>query len=140
VSDDEVDEFPEMRGPVWEEVRGFYFDRQRKAISLRDWTLHNEDRDYRILGRANPVDDLWVSTVWDGTNVEIGRVPGLIFESAVFRGVPGDGGVMVASFRMDTEERALAVQAYLVAYVTRHSTWPETVPYRLDELRTENIE
>jgi hypothetical protein len=122
----------QMTGPVWEEVRGHLFDREGVAISLRDWVLHFEDTPYRIVGRENPREDLWVSTIWEGISVNPNPDLPLVFETGVFRGKPGAGGTLVYSYRCATEARALAMHAYVAMYVARHATFPDSLPDDLD--------
>lgn len=117
----------ERTGPDWEDVRGFMYDRQNHAISLRDWVDRHEHNDYRILARENPREDLYVSTIWMGTGVT-----DAIFETGVFRGKPGEGGRMVYAYSAVSEPVALAIQAYVARYVARFATFPDDLPDDLD--------
>jgi hypothetical protein len=70
----------------------FYFDRDGKPISQREWALHFGDLAYKHVAITAIGDDIEISTVWIGINHRFffDGGPPLIFETLVFGG-PMDG-------------------------------------------------
>lgn len=73
------------RSEAWDTVNGFYFDRDGKALTLRQWVEHTEDLAYLRVDRT-VIGDVVVSTVWLGVNTDLHGEAPRIFETMVFGG------------------------------------------------------
>lgn len=85
-----------------------YYDRQGRAISLKQWLVLFNDREYQIVKQSRDVGKL-VSTIWLGLDHSFGSGPPVIFETMVFK-LGKDGEMIpddIASQRYCTEESAL---------------------------------
>lgn len=68
---------------LWDRKQGRYFDRRGNELSMREWTMLFQDRDYQIV-RQDHVGDYFVSTVWLGLDHSFTTDSRQIFETMVF--------------------------------------------------------
>jgi hypothetical protein len=106
----------------------WYYDREGKPISQKEWTRLMGVEDYKIVAQ-HQVGDSWVSTVWLGINHNFGSTgPAIIFETMVFGGRLAD-----EMCRYATEAQAVEGHAVMVGRVRAIQGEPvEVVARRLD--------
>lgn len=109
----------------------WYYDREGKPISQKEWIRLMALPDYKIVAQ-HQVGDSWVSTVWLGLNHRFGAEgPAIIFETLVFGGRLADEMVRYA-----TEAQALEGHGVMVGRVRAVQGEPvEVVARRLDTRR-----
>lgn len=94
--------------------RPMFYDRAGKPLTTLEWAevferRFEEDREYHLVGSTH-VGDVWISTIWDGIDHNLGEGPPAFFETVIF----GEGYLFS---RYGSEEAALAGHDLAVAFV-----------------------
>ena len=87
-----------------------HYDKEGKTMSLAEWALRFEDKDYRAIRTTDAQEDCTISTVWLGLPHGMGPNGPLIFETMVF----DHEGEEMEVYRYATEEEAIRNHEYLV--------------------------
>lgn len=88
-----------------------YYDRNGAPLTLAEWSKRIESRAERRVAETTLPDGKWVSTVWLGLGLGLGRP--LIFETMVFP-KQGECSCSLDCERYSTETEALAGHAAMV--------------------------
>lgn len=94
--------------------RGFYFDRQGKPISRKEWCQHLESREYCFV-KQDQIGEILVSTVWLGLDHSFGGDKPILFETMVFGPEGTPEKTDLACWRYSTEQEALEGHARAIA-------------------------
>ena len=102
---------PEGHDPLWDNKDGRHYDKRGNRITLREWCMLWEMKDYQIL-KQEYVGDYWVSTVWLGLDHAFGEGPPLIFETMVFNHTKPKPPRPPANMEIGSEEMAQWLEDY----------------------------
>lgn len=80
----EKESFEQFKERIQVQYSHTYYDRKRRGISSIEWSLLQEDIDYRFVKQEH-LDKYFVSTVWVGLNMSyLSKHPPHIFETMIF--------------------------------------------------------
>ena len=68
-----------------------FYDREGEELTLMEWATKFEDNEYRHVARKVLSGNRLISTVWVGTNLQLGEGSPLIFRTMVFSYTNWDG-------------------------------------------------
>jgi hypothetical protein len=110
-----------------------YFDKLGNPLTLEEFVLLFEDRDYCIIKQTRHKEkgkEFWLSTVWVGINHQFGNGPPLIFETMALRYKPKFTDVIASDEDWEWQERYTTEDEALAA----RDPWRVVTVYRPDML------